>query len=319
MVDKKEIILFENQNMKLDVNMHDETVWLNANQMAKLFDRDTKTIRKHIQNALTEELDNEVVVAKFATTTEHGAIKGKQQTHMVDYYNLDVIISVGYRVKSRNGIIFRKWANSVLKDHLIKGYSVNERRLKQLERTVKLIEIGNRAIDRIDGDSAKEILKVLDKYSNGLDILDDYDNKRLSKIKGNLSDKKITYLSCIDIISKLKFKERSSIFGLERNKGLDSIINNIYQTYNGIDVYRSVEEKAANFLYMVVKNHVFIDGNKRIGATLFIYFLSFYGILYKDNELVIDNKLLAALTILIAESNPREKDTIVDLTINFLK
>ncbi len=316
MVDKKGIILFENQNIKLEVNMHDDTVWLNANQMAKLFDRDSKTIRKHINNALVEELLNDnTTVAKFETVQKEG---NRNITRMVEYYSLDVIISVGYRVKSKNGIIFRRWANSILKDYLIKGYSINEKRLKQLEKTVKLIEIGNRAIDRIDGDSAKEILKVLDKYSKGLDILDDYDNKKLSSVKGNLSNKKVTYDSCIDIVSKLKFKEKSNIFGLERNKGLESVINNIYQTYDSTALYKTVEEKAANFLYLIVKNHVFIDGNKRIGATLFIYFLSFYNILYKDNELVIDNKLLAVLTILIAESNPKEKDTIVDLTINFL-
>ena len=314
----KELIIFENQGVKLEVNMRDETVWLSLDQMAKLFDRDKSVISRHIRNAIKDELTNEVVIAKFATTTEHGAVKGKSQTHMVDYYNLDVIISVGYRVKSQNGIIFRKWANSILKDYLIKGYSINERRLKQLEKTVKLLDITSRASDRIDGNDAKEIIKVIDKYSKGLDILDNYDNRRLDKITGTISNKKITYDLCLNIIKELKYNENSNIFALERNMGLDSIINSIYQTFDGIDVYPSVEEKAANFLYLIVKNHVFIDGNKRIGACLFIFFLSFYDVLYKDDSFIIDSKLLAALTLLIAESNPREKDILISLTMNFL-
>ncbi len=310
MTDKKEIILFENQNVKLEVNLHDDTVWLTQKQMAELFNRNIGVISRHINNVFKEgELDKKSNLQKMQNTLSDKPIL---------LYSLDVIISVGYRVKSRNGIIFRKWANSILKDYLIKGYSVNEKRLKQLERTVKIIEIGNRAIDNIDGDSAKEILKVLSRYSKGLDILDNYDTKKLFKESGNISNKRITYDSCKNIISKLKFKEKSIIFGLERNKGLESIINDIYQTYDRNDLYKTIEEKAANFLYLIIKNHIFIDGNKRIGATLFIYFLSFYNILYKDNELMIDNKLLAALTILIAESNPKEKETIVDLTINFL-
>ena len=155
---KNEIILFENQNVKLEVNVNDETVWLNAKQMARLFDRDYKTIRKHINNVLEEELDGEMVVANFATTSEHGAIKGQKQTHVVEYYNLDVIISVGYRVKSKNGIVFRKWANKVLKDYLIKGYAVNNKRLEYLEKTIKLIDIAGRIDEELKGSEAKEIL-----------------------------------------------------------------------------------------------------------------------------------------------------------------
>ena len=156
---KNEIILFENQGVKLEVNLKDETVWLNRQQIAELFDRDVKTIGKHINNALKEELQgDEVVVAKFATTTQHGAIEGKTQTHMVDYYNLDVIISVGYRVKSQNGVIFRQWANKILKDYMLKGCAVNQARLDYLEKTVKLIDIANRIDDRLEGDDVKEIL-----------------------------------------------------------------------------------------------------------------------------------------------------------------
>ena len=316
---KNDIIIFENQEVKLDVNIKDDTVWLNRSQIAKLFDRDIKTIGKHINNVLNEELKEEVVVAKFATTTEHGAIEGKTQTHMIDYYNLDVIISVGYRVQSKNGIIFRRWANRVLKDYLLKGYAINQKRLEYLEKTVKLIDIATRVEDSLENSDAKEVLKVIGSYSKALDLLDDYDHKSLSKVKGKESDKKITYENCIDIINKLKFNNDSKIFALERDLGLKAIIGDIYQTFNKIDVYKSIEEKASNFLYMIIKNHVFIDGNKRIGATLFIYFLQFYNILYKEGKQIIDNNTLTALTLLIAQSNPKEKDLIIDLVMNFLE
>lgn len=308
---KNEIILFENQNVKLEVNMKDETVWLNREQLAILFDRDIKTIGKHINNALNEELDNSVV-AKFATTAKDG------KTYQVEYYNLDMIISVGYRVKSQNGIVFRKWANKILKDYMLKGYAINQRRLEYLEKTVKLIDIANRVDEKFENSDAKEILKVIGKYSKALDLLDDYDHKSLEKPKGSNSEKQIKYDDCIKIINKLRFNEESDIFAIERNKGLEAIIGNIYQTFDGGDVYKSVEEKAANFLYMIVKNHVFVDGNKRIAATLFIYFLNYYDILYKDNNHVIDNNTLASLTLLIAQSNPKEKEVIIDLVMNFL-
>lgn len=315
---KNEIILFEDQSVKLEVNMQDETVWLNTEQMAQLFDRDYKTIRKHINNALKEELKDEVVVAKFENTTLHGAIQGKTQTHMVEYYNLDMVLSVGYRVKSNKGIIFRKWANKVLKEYTLKGYAVNQKRLEYLEKTIKLIDIANRIDERLEGNDAKEILKVIGDYSKALDLLDDYDHRTLKKIEGNVDERKIEYNECIETINKLKFNEESSLFALERDKGLESIIGNIYQSFAGQDIYKSIEEKGANFLYLIVKNHVFADGNKRIAATLFIYFLNFYGILYKNEKQTIDNNTLAALTLLIAESNPKEKDVIIDLIMNFL-
>ena len=315
---KNEIILFENQGVKLEVSLKDETVWLNLDQMTELFDRDKSVISRHIKNALNEELNNEVVIAKFATTTKHGAIEGKTQTHQVEYYNLDVIISVGYRVKSKNGVIFRKWANKILKDYMLKGYAVNQKRLEYLEKTVQLIDIANRIDERLQGDDTKEILKVIGGYSKALDLLDDYDHKTLKKIKGNTDERMIKYEDCLDIIEKLRFNQESSLFAVERDKGLESIIGNIYQSFDGQDIYKSIEEKGANFLYLVVKNHVFADGNKRIAATLFIYFLNFYDILYKNGKQTIDNNTLAALTLLIAESNPKEKDVLIDLIMNFL-
>ena len=306
---KNEIIIFENQNVKLEVSMKDETVWLTQAQIAKLFDRDVGVISRHIKNVFEEELDEKSNLQKMQIANSD---------KLVNFYNLDVIISVGYRVKSKNGVIFRKWSNKILKDYLIKGYVVNEKRLEYLEKTVKLIDIASRNLEGLDGVGASDIIKVLQRYTKSLDLLDDYDHKTLTKPKGSISNEKITYKNCIDIIKTLKFHEKSDIFAMERDKGLESIINNIYQTFDGKDVYESIEEKAANFLYTCVKNHVFIDGNKRIAATLFIYFLQFYDILYINDRAVIDNNTLASLTLLIAESNPKEKELLIQLIMNFL-
>ena len=223
---RNEIILFENQGVKLEVNLKDETLWLNRQQLSELFEKDIKTIGKHINNALKEELkDDNSVVAKFATTAKDG------KKYSVEYYNLDVITSVGYRVKSAQGVAFRKWATNVLKDYMLKGYAINQKRLDYLEKTVKLIDIANRIDERLEGNDAKEILKVIAGYTKALDLLDDYDHKTLKKIQGNLDTQKIEYQECISIINKLRFNEESSLFAVERNKGLESIIGNIYQSF----------------------------------------------------------------------------------------
>jgi len=259
--------------------MKDETVWLTQAQMANLFEKDRKTITRHIQNIYKDgELEENAVCSFF----EHTAKDGKN--YNTQYYNLDMIISVGYRVKSQNDIIFRRWANKILKDYLLKGYAVNQKKLDYLEKTVKLIDIANRIDERLKDGDAKEILKVIGSYSKALDLLDDYDHKTLKKPKGNIDSKKIQYSDCMEIINNLKFGTSSNLFGVERDKGLESIIGNIYQTFCNKDIYPSIEEKLANLLYLIVKNHVFVDGNKRIAATLFIYFLNFYNILYKDNN-----------------------------------
>lgn len=308
---KNEIILFENQGVKLEVNLKDETVWLNQSQMAELFGKAKSTINEHIKNIYSEgELTEEESMTKFGNS--------EFSDKPTNYYNLDMIISVGYRVKSQKGIIFRRWATKVLKDYMIKGYAVNQKRLEYLEKTVKLIDIANRIDECLEGNDAKEILKVIGEYSKALDLLDDYDHRTLKKIRGNIDDRKIEYAECINIINKLRFNEESTLFAVERDKGLESIIGNLYQSFAGQDIYKSIEEKAANFLYLVVKNHVFADGNKRIAATLFIYFLNFYGILYQNGVRIIDNNTLAALTLLIAESNPKEKEIIIDLVMNFM-
>lgn len=308
---RNEIILFENQGVKLEVNLKDETVWLTQEQMSKLFEKAKSTINEHIKKIYK---DGELIESETMTKFGNSEFADKP----TNYYNLDMIISVGYRVKSQNGILFRKWATNVLKDYMLKGYAINQKRLEYLEKTVQLIDIANRMDERLEENDAKEILKVIGEYSKALNLLDDYDHRTLEKIKGNEDNRKIKYEDCIEIINKLRFNAESSLFAVERDKGLESIIGNIYQSFERQDIYRSVEEKGANFLYLIVKNHVFVDGNKRIAATLFIYFLNFYGILYKDGSQIIDNNTLAALTLLIAESNPKEKDVIIALVMNFL-
>lgn len=304
-----EIIIFEDQEVKLEVNMKDETVWLSQQQMASLFDRDIAVISRHIKNVFNEELEEKSNLQKMQ-------IPNSDKPVML--YSLDVIISVGYRVKSKKGIAFRKWATRILKDYMLKGYAVNQKRLEYLEKTVQLINIAGRIDNKLDGDEAQGIIRVINNYSSALNLLDDYDHKCLSKPVGTVSNNRIKYEDCIDIINKLRFTSDSNLFALERNKGLEAIIGNIYQSFDGKDLYPTIEEKAANFLYLITKNHTFIDGNKRIAATLFIYFLDFYDILYKKEKRVIDNNTLVSLTLLIAQSNPKEKEVLVDLVMNFL-
>ena len=297
---KNEIIIFQNQNIKLEVGLHEETVWLTQAQLERLFNVSHATVSEHIANIFEEgELDK---------TTSVGFSDRSSGGRKPKIYNLDVIISVGYRVKSKNGVIFRKWANKVLKDYLIKGYAVNDARLKVLEKTVRLLNVATRTGEKLEAsDDAKEIFNVLGSYTKALDLLNDYDHRNLPKIKGIKSDKVIKYTEAQKIIKTLKYTETSDIFGAEReNCSLDSIILNIYQSFGGNDVYPTVEEKIANLLYLVVKNHVFVDGNKRIAATLFIYALDFYGLLYRGDARIIDNNSLAAITLLIAESNPKD-------------
>ena len=242
---KNEIILFENQGVKLEVNLKDETVWLNRQQLANLFDRDIKTIGKHINNALKEELKDVPTVAKFATVQKEGERKVSRN---IEYYNLDMILSIGYRVKSNKGIIFRQWANKILKDYMLKGYAINQKRLDYLEKTIKLIDIANRIDERLEGNDAKEILKVIGGYSKALDLLDDYDHRTLKKIEGNIDDRKIKYQECINIINKLRFNEESSLFAVERDKGLESIIGNIYQSFARTRYLQEYRRKRSKFL-----------------------------------------------------------------------
>ena len=274
---KNEIIIFEDQDIKLEVNVKDETVWLTLEQMSKLFERDKSVISRHIKNIFKDNELDYSVVANFATTAKDGKV------YQVEYYNLDMIISVGYRVKSKRGIEFRKWANKILKDYLIKGYAVNNKRLEYLEKTIKLIDIASRIDNDLDNKEYGEIINVINNYSKSYRLLDEYDYKKINKSIGSTNSSKITYPDCLKLINTMKESNNSKVFALEKENGLESIINNIYLSYDNKDLYPTIEEKASNFLYLIIKNHIFIDGNKRIGAMLFIYFLNFYNILYKNN------------------------------------
>ena len=309
-----EIEIFENQGLILEVDVKDKTVWLTQKQMAELFDKDRRTITRHIQNIYKDQELNEKEVCSFF---EHTANDGK--LYNVQCYNLDMIISVGYRVNSKKGIAFRKWATNILNNYLLKGYAINNKRLEYLEKTIKLIDIAGRIDTELKGNEAQTIIKVINNYSTALNLLDDYDHKRVAKPSGIIKNEKIDYEECIKIINELKFNNESDLFALERNEGLKAIIGAIYQSFDGKDLYSTVEEKAANFLYLITKNHSFIDGNKRIAAVLFIYFLGRNNILYRNEIQVIDNNTLVAITLLIAQSNPEEKELLVDLVMNFLK
>lgn len=314
-MEKAEIVLFEtsDKQIKLSVPIEQETVWLNRNQMAELFDRDVKTIGKHVNNALKEELANQVVVAKFATTTRHGAVEGKTQMHMTDFYNLDVIISVGYRVKSKRGVEFRKWANSVLKKYILEGYAVNNNRINQLGEVIRIMKRTENSLD------SKQVLTVIEKYNEALELLDSYDHQTMKRPKGKVTDCIITYEECRKIISDMQFGDKSDLFGKEKDDSFKGSIGNIYQSFDGQELYPSTEEKAAHLLYFITKNHSFYDGNKRIAATMFLYFLDKNGLLFREKEKLIDDHTLVALTIMIAESQPAEMEMMITVVMNCIK
>lgn len=273
--------------------------------MAELFDRDVKTIGKHINNAVNEELfDAVAVVAKFATTASDG------KTYQVDYYNLDVIISVGYRVKSKRGVEFRRWANSILKRYILQGYAVNQKRIQQLGDVIRIMK---RTENELDG---KQILTVIERYNNALELLDSYDHRTMKRPKGNVATYVITYEECMSVIHSMCFGDNSDLFGREKDDSFKGSIGNIYQSFDNKDVYESLEEKAANLLYFVTKNHSFYDGNKRIAATMFLYFLDKNMALFFDGRKRIEDATLVALTIMIAESKPEEKEMMISLVMN---
>ena len=310
-----EIIKFVNGDLQIDVTVspNEETVWLNRNQLAILFDRDVKTIGKHINNALKEELDSSTV-AKFATVQKEGSRNIKRE---IDYYNLDMIISVGYRVKSQNGIIFRKWATSILKDYMIKGYAVNRKRLDVLNKT---IAIQSRMLASTLNIEEKEVLNVIEAYSNALTLLDDYDHGTIPKPDGIVSVYQLTYEECRELIDSMKYGNYSDVFGVEKEYGkLNGILAAIYQNVFGTELYPSIEEKAANLLYFLIKDHPFVDGCKRIGASIFLEFLNKNKHLIIDGKQIISDSALVAITLMIAESRPEEKETMVKLVMNFLE
>ena len=309
MEQKTELVIFKAQdgNVKLNVNIENETVWLSLDQMSELFERDKSTISRHIKNIFKDgELSKDSVVANFATTASDGKV------YDVTFYDLDVIISVGYRVKSQRGVEFRKWANGVLKNYILKGYAVNNNRINELGEVIRIMK---RADNRID---SKQILDVIEKYTVALDLLDDYDHQKIKKPDGNTAIYTLTYEECREVIDGMKFRNESDLFGNEKDDSFKSSISAIYQTFGGQEVYPSLEEKAANLLYLITKNHSFSDGNKRIAAALFLYFLNKNCVLFENSEKIIDDYTLVAITIMTAESKPAEKETMIKLIMNFL-
>lgn len=306
---RNEIILFENQRVKLEVNLKAETVWLTQEQMSKLFGKAKSTINEHIKNVYKE---GELIENETMTKFENSEFSDKP----TNYYNLDMIISVGYRVKSQRGIIFRKWANKILKEYLIQGYSINKKRIEVLNKT---IDVQNKKLASSLNIEQEALVNVIEEYTKALDLLDDYDHQCLIKPKGNETLYKLTYFDCKTIIDSMKFKNTSSVFGVEKEKGkLDGILAAVYQNVFGREVYPSLEEKAAHLLYFLVKDHPFVDGCKRIAATLFLEFLNRNHALIKNGKIIISNDTLVAITILTAESKPEEKEVIIKLIMNFL-
>lgn len=326
-MEENKIIIYkdENNSIQLDVKMDGDMIWLTRQQLATLFGRDYKTISKHINNALKEELADEVVVAKFANTTQHGAIEGKTQTHELEYFNLEMVTSVGYRVKSSRGVQFRKWANKILKDYLVKGYAVNQRiHSEQIAELRQLVGMLGRTLQSqpvLSTDETSALFEVVTDYSYALDTLDNYDYQRLTIEKTTKEEPfHATYENAMGEINRLREKFGGSVlFGNEKDDSFKSSIGQIYQTFGGKELYPSVEEKAAMLLYLVTKNHSFSDGNKRIAATLFLWFLNGNRILYRaDGSKRIPDNTLVALTLMIAESRTEEKDVMVKVVVNLI-
>lgn len=303
-MNKNEIVIFETEDkmITLPVAVENETVWLNQNQMIELFGRDQSVISRHIRNVFKEQEVDEKSNMHFL----HIANSDKP----VAYYSLDVIISVGYRVKSKRGVEFRRWANSVLKQYILKGYAVNDNRIKQLGEVIRIMKRTENELD------SKQVLSVIEKYSSALDLLDSYDHQNMARPEGNRATYMLSYEECMDVIQSMRFGDESELFGKEKDDSFKGSIGNIYQSFGGTEVYESLEEKAANLLYFVTKNHSFFDGNKRIAATMFLYFLDKNEALFVDGQKKIEDATLVALTIMIAESRPEEKEMMISVVMN---
>lgn len=313
-----EVILYKDGELELPVEVapDKETVWLKVEEMAKLFDRDRSVIQRHIRNIFKEnELEESSTCAKFAQVQNEG---DRSIERTFNYYNLDMIISVGYRVKSPRGIAFRKWATSILKEYIVQGYAVNAKRLNVLN---KVVEIQSNIIADVLELDSKEVFDVIQKYTQALELLDDYDHQIVQKPKiSNEKAYQLTFNECKKLIESMTFSKSSTIFGKEKTKGaLEGIIGSVYQTAFGEDVYPSVQEKAANLLYFIVKDHPFIDGCKRIAASIFLYFLNKNNLLFKNNKKIISDSTLVAITLLLAESRPEEKEIMINVIMNFLE
>ena len=309
-----DIVILKNGELELEVSVSKdrETVWLSQKQMSQLFKVSTDNVGLHIKNILDEqELDS--------STAEESSVVQKEGNRFVKrkikVYNLDMILAVGYRVKSPNGIVFRKWATSILKDYMLKGYAINQKRLEALDRTVK---IQSRIIASTLDLNEKEVLDVVEAYADALSMLDDYYHGCLTKPDGKDTVYRLSYEECRNLIDSMRFE--SDVFGVEKETGkLEGILAAVYQNVFGKEVYPSIEEKAANLLYFLIKDHPFADGCKRIGATIFLEFLNKNNHLFIDHRQIVSNSALVAITLMIAESGPEEKETMVKLVMNFLK
>lgn len=309
MILKNEIVLFTDGDINLEVELSPEleTVWLTQKQMEALFDVKHATVSEHISNILASgELDETSV--GFSDKSSGGR-KPK-------IYNLDMILSVGYRVNSKRGIAFRRWANYVLKQYVIQGYAINEKRLQALERTV---DIQTKMLACTLDVEESDVLKAVSSYTEALMLLDKYDHQSLEKPEGNKPIYKITYEECCNMVSHMEDTFKSDVFGVEKEKGkVEGILAAVYQSVFGGDVYPSLEEKAANLLYFMIKDHPYADGCKRIAASLFLEFLARNNALYRNDSKIISDGALVAITLMIAESRPEEKDIMVNLVMNFL-
>lgn len=309
-----DVVIFKNGELELEVTVSEnrENVWLSQDQMATLFDVDRSRVTRHIKNIYDDnELDENSTCAENALVQTEGKRKVKRT---IKIYNLDMILAVGYRVKSPNGIIFRKWATSILKDYMIRGYAINQKRLDALHKTV---EIQTRILASTLELDEKEVLNVIETYANALSLLDDYDHGLLSKPEGTDFIYRLSYQECRELIDKMKFD--SDVFGIEKEEGkLNGILAAVYQNVFGQELYPSIEEKAANLLYFLIKDHPFADGCKRIGATIFLEFLNKNNHLIIEGTPIISNSALVAITLMIAESRPEEKETMISLVMNFL-
>ena len=311
MAKENEIVLFETEDekVKLSVPIQDETVWLTQDQMSELFDTARSSIAYHIGNIFKEkELERDTSVEIFD--------RSKNSSRPPQYYNLDVIISVGYRVKSRRGIEFRRWANKVLKDYIIKGYAINDKRLEALQKTVEIQ--AKMLATAIEGDS-DEVLRAVNLYTQALTLLDQYDHQSLEKPEGNRPIYRITYADCRAMVDRMEDSFKSDVFGVEKEPGkIEGILAAVYQDVFGGEVYPSLEEKAANLLYFMIKDHPFADGCKRIAASLFLELLNRNNALFRDGHKVISDGALVAITLMIAESDPKEKDIMTTMVMNLL-
>ena len=313
MAKENEIVLFETEDerVRLTVPIQEDTVWLTQAQMTELFDTSKQNVSLHINNCFKEgELDKGSVVKDFLTTASDG------KNYKTKYYNLDVIISVGYRIKSQRGIEFRRWANKVLKDYIIKGYAINDKRLEALQKTVEIQ--AKMLATAIEGDS-DEVLKAVNLYTQALTLLDKYDHQSLEKPEGNQPIYRITYADCRAMVDRMEDSFKSDVFGVEKEPGkIEGILAAVYQDVFGGEVYPSLEEKAANLLYFMIKDHPFADGCKRIAASLFLEFLNRNNALFRDGYKVISDGALVAITLMIAESDPKEKDIMTTMVMNLL-